>query len=95
MAGVPVGAHAAGGPFGIDHRVAVDNSGIWKRSNQTLLQGATLLVVAGGALWEGDGTRIGHTFWQSVDSVVLGAVTSTGMKRIFGRTRPSETDDPN
>jgi undecaprenyl-diphosphatase len=88
-------AHADGGPLGIDHRVAAQNSGIWKRSNQDFLRDVTPLVVAGGALWLGDGSRLGHTFWQSVDSLVIGTVASEGMKRTFGRIRPSETDDPN
>jgi membrane-associated phospholipid phosphatase len=86
---------ADGGPLGIDHRVAVQNSGVWKRSNQVFLEDATLLVVAGGALWEGSDSRLGRSYWQAVDSVVLGAVTSEGMKRVFGRTRPAETDSPN
>lgn len=88
-------AAAAGGPFGIDHPVNADNSGIWKRGNQIALQDATALLVVGGALWEGSDSRLGHTLWQSVDAVGLGVVTSSAMKRVFGRTRPSETDDPN
>ncbi len=93
--GVALAAHAAGGPFGIDHRLAADDSGPWKRSNQLALQDATALVVAAGALWEGDGSRLGHTFWQSVDSVALGAGATAGLKVVFGRSRPSQTDDPN
>ena len=88
-------AAAAGGPFGIDHPVNADNSGLWKRGNQIALQDATALLVVGGALWEGSDSRLGHTLWQSVDAVGLGVVTSSAMKRVFGRTRPSETDDPN
>jgi membrane-associated phospholipid phosphatase len=88
-------AHAAGGPLGIDHRLNADDSGIWKRSNQTFLQNATLAVVAGGALWEGSDTRLGKTFWQSVDSVALGILTAESMKVIFARTRPRQSDDPN
>ena len=85
----------AGGPFGIDHRINYDDSGIWKRRNQLLLQDATALVVVAGALWEGSDSRLGATFWQSLDSVVLGSVTSEGMKYAFSRTRPSDTDNPN
>lgn len=88
-------AHAAGGPLGVDHRLQYDDSGIWKRRNQVVLQDATALIVVAGALWEGDGTRLGHTFWQSLDSVVLGSVTAQGMKYAFSRTRPTETDNPN
>ena len=87
--------HAGGGPFGIDHRLNYDNSGLWKRSNQTLLQDATLLLVAGGALWEGDDTRLGHTMWQSIDAMGIGAVSAEAMKRVFTRSRPRQSDDPN
>jgi len=38
---VSASATAGGGPLGIDHRLHYDNSGIWKRSNQKLLAGAT------------------------------------------------------
>ncbi len=88
-------AHGAGGFLGIDHRLSFDDSGIWKRRNQVFLQDATALVVLGGALWEGDDSRLGRTYWQSVDSVVLGVLTSSTMKLAFSRTRPAETDDPN
>ena len=85
----------AGGPLGIDHRLNIDDSGIWKRRNQLVLQDATALVVVAGALWEGDDTRLGHTFWQSFDAVALGAVTAQGMKVVFSRSRPTQTDSPN
>jgi membrane-associated phospholipid phosphatase len=89
-------AFAAGGPLGIDHRLGEDGAtGIWSRRNQNVLQGVTPLVVIAGALWEGDDTRYGHTSWQAVDSLVIGAVTTVGMKLAFGRARPSQTDDPN
>ena len=88
-------AWAGGGPFGIDHRVNEDNSGIWKRRNQVVLQDATALVVIAGALWEGDDSRLGHTFWQSFDSVAIGTITAQGMKVAFSRVRPSDTDNPN
>lgn len=94
VAGAP-GARAADGPLGIDHRLRYDDSGIWKRRNQVLLQDATALVVVAGALWEGDDTRLGHTFWQSLDSVLMGSVASEGLKYAFSRSRPAQTDDPN
>lgn len=88
-------AAAAGGPFGIDHRLAYDDSGIWKRRNQIFLQDATAAVVIAGALWEGGESRVGRTFWQSFDSVLLGVGTSTVLKPAFSRSRPTQTDDPN
>ncbi|MEO6364256.1 MAG: phosphatase PAP2 family protein [Caldimonas sp.] len=88
-------AQAADGPLGIDHRLTYDNSGIWKRRNQVILQDATALVIVGGALWEGSDSRLGRTFWQSVDAMALGTITSEGMKYAFSRARPTQTDNPN
>jgi len=85
----------AGGPFGIDHRVNEDNSGVWRRNNQKTLLG--VMVVGGLAvgLWEGGETRLGKTTWQAVDATVFSVASTTIMKRVFTRARPSETDDPN
>ncbi len=88
-------AGAAGGPFGIDHRLAYDNSGIWKRSYQQDLANGSTLFVLGGALWEGGDTPFGDTLWRSLDSMVLTAGTTTAAKFIFSRERPSQTSDPN
>jgi hypothetical protein len=93
--GFALKASAGGGLLGIDHRVNEDNHGIWKRRNQVLLQDGTVMLLFAGALWEGDGDRLGHTFWQSIDSVALGAVTAQGLKLVFSRARPTQTDDPN
>ncbi len=87
--------YAAAGPLDIDHRLGENAAnGIWSRGNQKILQGVTPLVVIAGALWEGDDTRYGHASWQAVDSLAIGAVTAAGMKVIFSRARPSQTDDP-
>lgn len=88
-------AVAGGGPLGIDSEVGGNATGIWNRRNQVLLQDLAPLVVVGAALWEGDDTRFGHTSWQAVDSLVIGTVTAAGMKLAFGRSRPSQTNDPN
>ena len=92
---VTLAAHAAGGPFGIDHVVPYDNSGIWKRSYQKDLAAGTALVVLGGALWEGGDSKLGDTFWRSLDSVALASGTAQVMKFAFSRERPSQTSDPN
>ena len=92
---LPMGVHAGGGPFGIDHRVAYDNSGIWKRSYQKDLAAGAALTVLGGALFADSDSRLGHAFDQSLDAMVLTAGTTTVMKYAFSRERPSETDDPN
>jgi membrane-associated phospholipid phosphatase len=87
-------ACAAGGPFGIDHRLHYDNSGIWKRSNQDILMYGTIVTVAGGALAFGDNDRLGDTFWRSVDALVISSVGSEALKYSFRRERPSQTSDP-
>jgi acid phosphatase family membrane protein YuiD len=88
-------ASADGGPFGIDHYVRYDNSGIWKRSNQVDLAAGTELVLIGGALWEGDDNKLGDTFWRSIDSTVLAIGSSQVLKFAFSRERPSQTTNPN
>ena len=91
----PPTTQAGGGPFGIDHTVTYDNSGIWARSNQQFLMNATILTVVGGSLALGDQDKLGDTFWRSLDSMALSAVVAQGGKLVFQRKRPSQTDDPN
>lgn len=95
MFGAPHSAFAAGGPFGIDHRGAYDNSGIWNRNVQLGVEYGTIAVVVGGALWEGSEDRLGRTFWQAFDSGVLSSLTAQAGKYVFTRARPSQTDNPN
>ena len=83
------------GPLGIDRPVTFDDSGIYKRHTQLLIQDLTFVAIVGGALWEGGDSRLGKTYWQSLDSAALGAVASTGLKYVFTRKRPSQTNDPN
>jgi membrane-associated phospholipid phosphatase len=80
---------------GIDHKITFDDSGIWNRNIQKGLEYGSIAVVIGGAALEGGETRLGRTFWQAVDSTVLGAVASEAGKHIFSRARPTQTDDPN
>lgn len=87
-------ARADGGPFGIDHRLNYDDSGIWRRSVQTDLQIGVGVAVLGGALWEGGESRLGRTLWQSVDAMALSGATTEVMKFTFSRERPDRTDDP-
>ena len=88
-------AWAGSGLLGLDHPVAYDNSGIWKRSNQEVLVYGSIVAVAGGAIWLGDNDRLGDTFWRSVDSMVFTAVGTQALKWTFQRERPSQTDNPN
>ena len=88
-------AWAGGGPFGIDHKVHYDNSGIWKRSTQKDLQYVMVASVVGGAFALGDDTKLGDTFWRSLDAMTFSAVGAQAMKWTFQRERPSQTNDPN
>jgi undecaprenyl-diphosphatase len=87
-------AMAAGGPLGIDHRLGYDNSGVWKRSNQTALLELMVGAELAGGLWEGGQTRLGRTFWQSIDASAIAGLSSQVLKRTFTRARPSQTDNP-
>ncbi len=86
---------AGGGPFGIDHTVPYDNSGIWARGNQEFLIDATIVTVIGGSLLLGDQDKLGDTFWRSFDSMAVSAATAQAGKWVFQRKRPSQTDNPN
>ena len=87
-------AYADGGPLGIDHRLSHDESGIWSRHNQLLFLNTMILGEVAGGLWEGGETRLGKTFWQSIDATLISAVTTTVMKPVFSRERPSEENNP-
>ncbi len=84
-----------GGPFGIDHRVNEDDSGIWQRKYQRDLIDLMITGEIAGAVWEGGESRLGKTFWQSIDSTAIAGVSAEVMKVTFSRERPSETDNPN
>ncbi|MFC5496931.1 phosphatase PAP2 family protein [Caenimonas terrae] len=88
-------ACAAGGPLGIDHRLALDESGIWARRNQRAVYDLSALTVLGGALWEGSDSRLGKTFWKSAESMALADIAATGLKAVTRRARPSQGNDPN
>lgn len=85
------GAFAAG----IDHRVTFDQSGVWNRNVQKGVLDALIVGEVAGALWEGGETELGRTFWQSIDSSAIGAVSSETLKHVFTRARPAQGDDPN
>jgi membrane-associated phospholipid phosphatase len=87
-------AHA-GGPFGIDHEVALDQNGIWARKYQTALETSVVAFEVAGSLWFGNDNELGHTLWQTVDSSAISGVGAQLLKYGFGRARPSQGDDPN
>jgi len=85
----------AGGPLGIDHMLSKDETGIWSRNNQMFLEYASAAVVVGGALWEGNDTRLGKTFWKATDSMVIADIAANSAKLVFRRQRPNTAGDPN
>lgn len=87
-------SYAGGGPFGIDSVFEKSDSGIWSRNNQLLLQSSSAAIVIGGALIEGNDSRLGRTFWKAMDAMTLTAVSSTAIKYISQRKRPSDGGDP-
>lgn len=91
---VCTGPAKAGGPLLIDHMVEYDDSGIWNRKYQQALSVGAAATVIGGALLVDNDTRLGRTFDQTMDSMVLTAATTTVMKRVFSRERPRENSDP-
>ncbi len=87
-------ASAEGGFLSLDHRLNLDNSGLWSRGSQRTIQYGAALVVVGGALWEGRDTRLGRTFFKAADAMVLADATALVGKRIFRRQRPMDGNDP-
>lgn len=88
-------ARAAGGPLGIDHEVGFDQSGIWARKYQTGLELSVIATELAGAVWLGNDDKLGHTFWQTIDSSVISGAASLVLKKAVGRARPNQGDDPN
>jgi len=87
-------ALAGGGPLGIDHKLAYDQSGIWSRSNQEALQYGVIIFEIAGAVWLGNDDEFGHTLWQSIDASVVSAVAAEALKRTTGRPRPESGEGP-
>jgi hypothetical protein len=87
-------SYAGGGLLGIDHRLAFDQHGIWARSNQLAVQDLSAALVVGGALWEGNDTRLGRTFWKATEAMVVTDVAAEALKRVTRRARPSQGDNP-
>ena len=83
------------GPLGIDHRINFDESGVWRRGNQKAVEFGSAAFVVAGALYEGNDSRLGKTFWKSLDAMVIGDVSSAVGKVAFRRQRPLDGNDPN
>lgn len=80
---------------GIDHELALDQSGIWARKYQTGLEYGVIAVEIGGALWFGNDDELGHTMWQTLDSSIISGLAADVMKRAFSRARPEQGNNPN
>jgi undecaprenyl-diphosphatase len=89
------GAHAGGGPLGIDHELPLDQSGIWGRKYQTGLEYGVVAVEAAGSLWFGNDNKLGHTLWQTVDASIIAGAGAELLKYGFSRARPYQGDNPN
>ena len=85
---------ASSGPLGLDHRLSFDDSGLWSDSNLKAVEFGSALLVLGGALYEGNESRLGRTFWKTVDAMLLGDVSAAAGKAIFRRQRPIDGNDP-
>ena len=85
---------APGCRAGIDRLVPYDDSGIWKRSNQEIVEYGLIAAAVGGALWEGGESRLGRTFWTSIDSSVAAGLVAQLMKVTFSRVRPRDSGPP-
>jgi membrane-associated phospholipid phosphatase len=83
---------AGGGPLGIDHVLAYDDSGIWNRKYQNLLVYGLITTEVAGGLWEGCESRLGRTYWQSIDASLAGGIASTLLKYAFSRVRPIDSN---
>ncbi len=88
-------AMAASGPLGIDSELNLDTHGIWARKYQTGLESGLIAVEVAGALWFGNDDKLGHTFWQTIDSTALSGVAVQLLKHAVGRPRPYQGEGPN
>jgi membrane-associated phospholipid phosphatase len=88
-------AQADGGFLGIDHEIKLDQHGIWARKYQVGLEYSVIGVEIAGSLWLGDDNRLGHTFWQSIDSSVIASISAEVLKVALSRARPNQGNNPN
>jgi hypothetical protein len=76
---------------GIDHLLPYDDSGIWNRNYQQALEYGLVLGEVAGGLWCGGETRLGRTFWQSIDASASAGIVAQIMKVSFSRVRPIDS----
>jgi len=58
------------------------------------LEFGIIALEAGGALWLGNDSELGHTFWQTIDASVISGVTAEALNA-FSRARPDRGNNPN
>jgi len=78
----------------IDHRVTLDESGVWNPTAYRGTMAALTLAQVVGALWLGADDRLGRTAWQGIDAELLSAAGAEVGKYVFTRTRPSQENNP-
>ena len=86
---LPTKSVASCGWSRIDHRVQLDETGVWNPDVYRGVFWALTGTQVGGAVWEGAETRIGKTMWQGIDSQLVTLAATEVMKYSFGRVRPS------
>ena len=92
---LPGVVNAGGGFLGIDSELPLDTGGIWARKYQTGIENGVIAVEVAGALWFGNDDKLGHTFWQDIDSTALSGLGAELLKYGFSRPRPYQGDNPN
>jgi hypothetical protein len=95
IAGALPSVQAANGPLGIDHEWGLDKSGVWAQKYQNVLEYGAIAVELGGGIYFGRDQPLGQTFWQSVDSTAVSAVSAEILKYAFSRARPNQGGNPN
>ena len=96
LAAMRIREGSAHGPFGIDYKLKMqDRNGIFSRSNQLDLEYGTVAAEAAGALFLGNHTGLGHTFWQAADASVFAGAAAQLLKFTFSRARPYQDRGPN
>ena len=88
-------ACAGDGPLGIDHEWSLDQRGIWARKYSVGLEYGVVALETGGALWLGNDSQLGHTFWEAIDASAVSGIGAVALKHIFSRARPDQGGNPN
>ena len=79
--------------FEFDKKVQKDNSSFWG-AHYDVPKYYTIGVL-GLSLYEGTESRLGRTSWNALEAGLLSQVIAEGVKRVSGRLRPGDTDNPN